>query len=296
MSDIAGQKRCVCGHSSSYPICDETHVGTDWSCKRDTGPHLEWIFVASASLQNLALRLAHQFEGLAVWERGEALRCERLVVITDGHRLSQLQSVMAAVDARQTTVLGVGMAGEAVRWAFPGLPWVTIPDDSMTTLWHDARRALEAPRASQPQLPPTVFVSHAVADEPEILPVLEVLTERYGVELFICSHIKSGKRWHKEILDHLHEYERFVFLNSAAASASTFCAFECGVALSTSKSVHVIGLDDANPPAYLQHLQMASVPRRVAVRPWLTTRDVLLELLLEALTEAPASSAVTRPG
>ena len=69
----------------------------------------------------------------------------------------------------------------------------------------------------------------------------------------------------------------------AAANASTFCAFEAGLAAAMEKPVFIVSLDGAAPPSHLQHIQSADVPRVVRSRPWLTAEDAALEAVLDAL-------------
>ena len=102
--------------------------------------------------------------------------------------------------------------------------------------------------------------------------------------IFVCADsIPTGEQWHARILDELAGAQRVIFVASAAAVTSTFCAFELGFAVARGLPLRIIALDDTPIPPFVQHLQAASVPRLSRRRPWLSPAEALLDALWGAL-------------
>jgi len=278
------KKRCICGRSASFPLCDESHVGSGWECGKEPADDVELAFVATGHLRNLADRLAHRFDGVSLHLADGPVRCRRLVTISDGHGLSVIEPLLREVQAKERVVVGVGVSSDSLRWAFPDAGWVTVEDDGGPTLWKEVERAVSGEPLGSADLPrPNIFVSHAVSDEPHILPALDALRNHFGMPLFVCADsIASGANWTEEIRDHLRRCDLFLFVASAASAQSSFCAFEVGMAMALEKRIGVVSIDDHSPPPYLQDLQAASVPRLLSRKPWLTADDGLLETILDA--------------
>ena len=55
------------------------------------------------------------------------------------------------------------------------------------------------------------------------------------------------------------------------------------------KNMILFSIDGSTPPAYLQHLQMHSVPRVQSHSPWLSQNEVLIHLCTQALNESQTS-------
>lgn len=84
------------------------------------------------------------------------------------------------------------------------------------------------------------FMSHAVADEGLIVPVVERLRDLYGAQLFLCGDsIPTGSNWQHSIMEGLRGADVFVLLLSAAVKRSHFCSYEVGYAMGTGKDVKV---------------------------------------------------------
>jgi hypothetical protein len=292
-------RRCICGRSRSYPVCDGAHRGQEglseaWSCAPHAPQRPALCVAASAANHNLAERLAREAEGVTVDELEPGAEVERLVLLCEGHDLVELLPAIERVRARERVVWALCPAARAAAPLLGATRVVTI-DDPGLALWPELQRALGGSLASTPPLSlAPAFLSHAVADEPLLLPAVERLRRLHGAELFVCADsIPPGAAWEEVILEALRARPRCVVLLSKALLASTSCAFEAGAARALGKRVVLVSLDGVRPPPFLGHLQAADLPRRIAARPWLTLERALVEALLEALLDEPVDAAVT---
>ncbi|MEE2752093.1 MAG: TIR domain-containing protein [Myxococcota bacterium] len=279
-------KRCVCEHSSTFPLCDGSHVSEGWTCAAQGEQSVPMVFVASGSLGSLAERLAHRFGGAVADTLGGGRSADRLIVLTDGHDISGLHEKVARVDARERVLITVGIEPAVASWAFEGWNSVHIPESGPAMLWRAAETALEqVPRpASTRGEPPRVFLSHSVKDEGKIFEVIDTLRKDFGIPIFVCADsIASGTDWLNTIRTELHGCDLVLFLASSDANNSAFCAFEVGFASALGKPIHVVCLDASTPPLHLENLQAIQTDRLRARKPWLGASDALLEACLEAL-------------
>lgn len=283
ISGRALTKRCICGRSARFPICDGQHVADGWQC--DVSAGIDTVVIGSAHLRSVAERLAHALNASA-GHRLPALPAQvrRLIVLVDGHDLDALLAEVGSIQASARTVVIVD-APASVALAFPGWPVAVVQPASPVELWGALRAAVDASVVpSPPKSMPRVFLSHAAADEGQLDAPVAALRRR-GVPVFVCADsIPAGTRWHARILDELANADRVVFIASAHSGRSTFCAFELGFAVARGLTVRVIALDDTPIPPFVAHLQADSVPRLVRRRPWLSAPEALLDALWGALT------------
>jgi len=153
------------------------------------------------------------------------------------------------------------------------------------TLWKRTEAALSgSDNPAVPRVAPRLFLTHSVADEGRLFPVVECLRQQYQLSVFVCADsIAPGTDWQTEIRNQLERCDRMLFLSSGAANRSTFCGFEAGMATALGKPIHVINLDGTRLPDYLQQIQAIDVTRLQSRKPWLTTEDALLEACLESI-------------
>ena len=135
-----------------------------------------------------------------------------------------------------------------------------------------------------------IFISHAVSDEAIILPVLEQLEGLYDLQFFICSKIPSQSNWYSEIEQHLRDCDTVWTFLSTDFSQSTFCAFEIGMTRALKKTMMLFSLDGSTPPAYLQHLQMHSLPRVQSHTLGFRRPKALMHLCAQSLNESQTSA------
>ena len=292
------QKRCACGRSTTYPLCDGSHSSEGWRCSAVTEAPINLGFIGGPHLVNLADRLAHGLGGISVHSSGVSVRVNELIVLTDGSDVQWLRQHIRAVEAIRTRVIGVGVELQVLQWAFPTHTCVTVSDDQPTALWTNVVSAVRAQPMPQEQsviVRPRVFVSHAVADEGQLYPVLNTLREQYGLELFVCADsIPVGEAWQDEIRRQLVACDLFLLVSSRSVMTSTYCAFEVGVATALEKPIRVIALEEDSTPAYLAHLQGMSVERLLMRKPWLMPDEALLDAILNVVIP-PSPGDAPRP-
>lgn len=280
------KKRCVCGRSTSFPLCDGSHQNQGWQCSVVAQVPANMVFVAGPHLVNLADRLAHRFGGVSLNAINGEIRTASLVILCDGADVQWLHNQISRVEAEQVRVIGVGVSIEVLQWAFPDYPCVTISDEKSTSLWRlvVSEVSTEPEKRNTKNVPPKVFVSHAVADEGLLFPVLDVLRKQYGVELFVCADsIPVGDTWHDEIRRQLSTCDVFLLISSPAVVKSTYCAFEVGIATALDKPIRVIALQEDATPSYVAHLQGICVERLLLRKPWLSPDEGLLDAMLDIL-------------
>lgn len=284
------KKLCVCGRSARYPLCDASHETEGWSCL--SGP--QWArygFCASPALINLALKLSAEFQGVLCDSPGVNYHVDTLVLLADSGDLDKLRLLNTHIQARQRLVIGAGHGTPFLQPLFPDATIYALDAARLPQAYLQVKAVLrgEVEACTVCQAPQSLFLSHAVADEPLIQPVVTYLKTQYAARIFTCQDsIPAAGAWHGEILAALLAAERVVVLLSQAMLASTFCAFEIGYALALDKRLSLIRLDAAQPPAYIQHLQLRDLPREQRIRPWLDAGDLLADALLADMQpEAP---------
>ena len=284
-------KRCICGRSKRLPICDGSHAVEDWACSADASKRAPWAFVAGPHEENLAERLAAELDGVAVHMISEPLRAERVVVITALSGLDAVTQLLARVDAPSLKVIAIDVEPALLRPLLGPLAGdggdvaLAAACGDGLELWRSVRQAVldDAGPARRMTLA-RAFVSHAVADEPVVLPPLEYVRRNLSADLFVCADsIEVGAQWREQIMKQLISRPKLVWLLSQASAASTFCAFEVGYAMARDMPLSIISLDGTRPPSFVQHLHMIDVTRERASRPWLDQGEALVEALISAL-------------
>jgi hypothetical protein len=270
----------------AMPLCDGSHRSEGWDCGEATDEVVPLAFVASANLRNLADRLAHRFNGVSLNSVNGTLRSERLVILADGHNLKRLQQWSERCEARERTLIAVGVDPRVIQWAFPGAGFMAVSDYPTESLWHVVESAVLAqPDVTTALVRPAVFLSHSAEDERAIYPIMKVLREQLGVTVFLCADsIPAGAAWREEIRRNLDNCDLFLYIASEQANGSVYCGFEAGMAAGLGKRIRVVSLDGSSPPAHLQDIQAAAVPRLMQRKPWLTRSDAILEATLEAVS------------
>ena len=285
MSTDVNGKRCICGQSAQFPLCDHSHASHEWACHQNP-EHAADAFICSPSLLNLASRLAHRFSGISLHDYPSYLRVERLVIVTDGHGLALIKTLMERVHASHVHVLCIGVDPSTLSSAFVGAKLSALKPHPDGQIWAQVEEAILNPNGTMLDgAQPSVFLSHAVKDEPYLQPVIETLRTHLGVDIFVCADsIPSGSRWQSELVEQLRRRDLFIFVNSAESQTSVFCAFETGMAAALDKPMRIICLHSTPIPTHLQHIQGLDIDRLRARKPWLTDTTALFEAFLSALT------------
>jgi len=273
--------RCVCGRSASFPLCDGSH-GDAWACGTAAAA-VGLCVVAGPHLSSLAERLAWEEGGEVLHRLTGPVTATRAIVLSDGSDLAYLQAELQRLTAGSLRGVAVDTPRAALGALLPLAPVSQACPDDPRQVWRAVRDALKADASPPPRLA-RGFLSHAAADEPWLLPAVESLRRNAGAELYVCADsIPSGAAWREHIEDALRRAERLVFVGSDASFASTYCAFEFGVATALGVPCRVVRVDEAPLPAWMGHLQATDVPRLRRIRPWLEPSEALEEALLDCL-------------
>lgn len=276
------KKRCVCGRSQLYPLCDNSHEAEDWSCRQKS----DWAaygFSASPALMNYAHKLSAEFQAVLCDEPHASYRFQHWVAIVESSQIQTVLELAEHVQAQKKSVLVIGAGAERLAPCFPDAQIYELPSDlpwgRLKAFLKDEDTALSPVQARAAAK--KFFISHAVSDEALMQPALVQLKQYYGLDIFSCQDsIADGRIWHDEIIEALKQADRVVALISQAMRNSTFCAFELGYALANQSPLSLISLDGSPPPSYIQHLQMHDLKREAQIRPWLNRSELLTEQLL----------------
>lgn len=290
-------KLCVCGRSALFPICDESHVAEGWVCATD----ITWAnygFCASYRYENLVRKLAAHYQGVTCLAGEPFPALETLLIIVDGTDLEFPVEANRQIRAKRRLVVTLGIASPFLNGVFPGCQIVNLAGNNIFQSFKRIRMFLDesdgngqvqdisnvVPMPAEATLK-SVFISHAVKDEPLIMPVIDYLRRYFQVDLFTCADsIPASTNWQAEIIDALRAKDIFVVLLSQATSTSHFCSFEIGMAYALKKPIILISLDGSRPPIFVQHLQTVDLTRLERQKPWLDKGDLLLDELLKVLS------------
>ncbi len=287
-----GGRRCVCGRSARFPLCDGSHDVEGWSCAATGAPIEARVFVAGPHLRNLAEQLAHGLGGVA--SGSVPIQAVEAVVLTDGGDGDVLEAALVGVAAGRWRVVAIDVAAEGVPLALRGRVEAVdcVEAEPVEGLWRRVAEALERPPGVARlvgagvvggEAASRIFLSHAAVDEAALMPAIDYLRRALGREVFVCvDSIPAGSAWFETLRGALEGCELFVFVGSPGSRASTFCAFEFGCAVAWGKAIGVISLDGAPPPAWAQTWQGVEVPRIMRLKPWLSPQEALIDALLVA--------------
>ncbi len=280
-------KRCVCGRSKTFPLCDGNHVSTGWNCAIQESISVERCFLASGNYASLSEKLAHHYNAVSANSQEGRIACEELIILCDGTNLERIHKEMRRINFQKQHLLVIGAPIEIVVRAFPESDLQQSVSDDFSILWMECKRALEAPKKIEDTRAKTfqsIFVSHAVEDEVVLLPIVEYIRAFFDVEIFLCTDsIYSGSNWYQTIVDNLARSEKVLAINSASFYRSTFCAFEIGMTRSLNKQLSIITLDRTTLPAHMQDIQSQYVQRVQKNKPWLSEKEALSEIFLREL-------------
>ena len=283
--------RCACGKSKSLPWCDGSHKGEDWVCDISTNPKIELGFVGPIGLINLLKRLAWRFDGEVI-DSDSDTQTKKLIFIEDGSNLTQLKRSTRQLKFESSYIIGIDLAVEkmAIMLACQTsasvsgeLSNIFFQCENIIDGWlnqNDHNITVKNTIANSSQL----FISHSIADEGLLLPVVNTLRELTEQSIFLCfDSIENGEKWRRKITRALQESEKFILIVSVDSINSTFCAFETGYALSQGKEIIMISIDGTQPPDYISHLQCIDLQRQVNAMKWLDIESALSRSLLEAV-------------
>ena len=114
------------------------------------------------------------------------------------------------------------------------------------------------------------------------MPILQVLQDLYGINIFNCAKIPQRTEWYSIIESNLRQADTVWAFCSTSFAKSTFCAFEIGLTRGLDKSIEVISIDRSKPSVHLQHQNMDSAVRTQEQMPWLSLSQTV-QLLCQKL-------------
>ena len=273
-------RRCICGQAESYPVCDGSHTGSDWSCKLRSRTQVKYASISSQHYRSLAQKWSFHNKAVVVEEEDDdKIICQQLWIFCDGSDAESILLNRARVVAQEVVLVAISVSDSLLFALGPFDSVVHITESEKGSLWVQLLQAsIQKPTSGNRQ---NIFLSHAVVDEGHWIPALDGLRDQLGHRVFSCSDsIRSGSNWYEEITGHLHRSDWVLCLISQGFLRSTFCAFEVGMARALNKPMLMISIDDSLPPSYAQDVQMEMLSRYCATRPWLTPEEALMECIL----------------
>ncbi|NQZ09357.1 MAG: TIR domain-containing protein [Algicola sp.] len=296
--------RCACGKSKKMPWCDGSHKNDDWACENVIEPQIKRAFLGAPDLLNLVKRLAWRFDGEVI-NATDKLSGQQLVIVEDGSTLATLQNTLKHLNFAEIYYVGVDFPTQVIAQALQFKAHIQVSDllnDSFVTLesaierWfagdfspHPSLRQQESIQADEYrcEVLKRVFISHAVADETFLLPVVASIRQVTQLDVFLCfDSINEGEKWRRQIDAALEQCELFIFIVSKASINSTYCAFETGCAISKDKRIVLISIDGSLPPAYISQLHCIDLQREINAKPWLDLKAALMAKVLEFTQES----------
>lgn len=280
--------RCACGKSRAMPWCDGSHNNEQWACEPQVHHSVNRAFYAPPALTNLAKRLAWRFDGEVI-SPGDKVSGKQLVVIDDGSDLNWLKQTRQDFEFEQSFYIGIDFTADILAHALGFSHHLTLNGslldifvalESNLAPWFNGKSPVAEPHIQCEALK-RVFVSHAVADEALLLPVVDSLRQLTELDLFLCfDSIEKGEKWRRQIDGALNKSELFIYVISKASVQSTYCAYEVGCAHSLNKPICLISIDGTLPPAYISQIHCIDIQREISAKPWLDVKSALmLELL-----------------
>ena len=282
-------RRCFCGKSKQYPLCDGRHTQVGWSCTTKSVPRAQYVTVSSLHYRSLAQKWSAQHNGLIIEEEDDfEIICQELWVFCDGSDIESILFHRNRVRAQHVVLVSISISHQLLFALGSFDSVIELQDKPKNSLWSQLQQAnRETPQENRPQC---IFLSHAVVDEAQWIPALDEL-RTLGHSIFSCSDsITAGSNWYTEIIRELTECDWVLCLVSKGFVRSTFCAFEVGMARTLNKPILLISIDDSFPPSYAQDLHMETLSRYCATRPWLTKKEALGEVVLTFASTHPTGS------
>jgi len=281
---IQTMKRCICGKSKNFPICDGQHGSQGWTCSIPTSINAKQCILAGPHYLSLAEKLAHHLDAVSAHSQQERIKCNELIILSDGTDINFINEELRLIQSNSQKLLAINAPVSVVAKAFPTINNIHQITDDLRFMWTNCLQALQQVAVQKQDHYSSLFISHSVQDEHFLLPIIQYIRKHFDISIFLCTDsIKSGSNWYQTITDQLHNSEKIIAINSASFATSTFCAFEMGLARSLQKELSIINLDDTSLPAYIQDIQSQFANRYKRNKPWLTLQEAVSELLLQEL-------------
>ena len=275
------KRRCFCGQSILYPVCDGQHNQLGWTCASPEQPDPDLLISASPHSFNLAEKAAHHFKAKTLLNIRSQQHSQTLLYFCDGSDYAHFRRFDENTSAVKRILINLGEHlphPNKGNWDVYQMAQDEIhPIIEIEKILNGQSSSLRA--GSQRK----IFLTHAIQDEDLLEPVIHKLRQDLGWEIFLCADSIQAGGWFEQIEQELKNCDCQLFIVSKASIDSVFCAFETGLAMAWNKPIAMVGLDGHKPPAYLQHLQMFDCGRLANQKPWLNASEVLMDCTLSAL-------------
>ena len=275
------KRRCYCGQSKSFPLCDGRHTDLGWSCNYSDEVDPVILMSGSPRSYNLAQKAANHFQGISMLNARRLMFCETFVYFCDGSDYGHWLNFSEKVSAERKILVNMGH-----HLPHPGdEDWLvySLSEDEIHPLIELDEIIKGRLNSLELETSKKIFISHSVDDEAQLENIVRSLRRYLGWEVFVCSDsIRSGP-WFDQIKAELKNSNFQLFFISETTNRSVFCAFEAGLGLAWDKPIALVSLDGSKPPIYLQHLQMWDSVRLRQNKPWLNSEEILMDCVLKSV-------------
>lgn len=278
-------KRCICGYSSQFPICDGQHKQQGWSCARSPQKQVALGVLAGENYFSLAEKLAHHLRAQVVMFSDKTPIYQNLLILSDGTELEEISSLVEQIDYKEAQLIAIGISPLLLGPQFPRVTSISHISSKLKDLWPELLIAIsERKTIFFQQKTKKIFVSHATKDSKLLTPVIEYLRRYFKQELFLCSDsISTGELWYTKISTELEQSDVVIAMHSKNFLESHFCSFEMGMTRALRKRLLIIGLDSAPLPMFLQDVQTEFLAKNQAQKAWLNSQEALIDLIISKL-------------
>ena len=224
-------RRCVCGRSRRFPVCDGSHTEKGWSCAPAQVKTKDTVILSVSHYLSLAEKWSYRLGAIHSSRVNEMLRCNDLWIVCDGTDFERLLVEKERILAARIHLVAIGCDPIFLQQLGPFYSTHLLRDEGIGSLWAQLL-ALEPHKTNTSVAAiPRIFLSHAVADDHILLPVVNYMRRYFKADIFVCSDsIRQGSNWYETIEKAIRDSEILFFAISQSFLRSSFCAFEVGVA------------------------------------------------------------------
>ncbi|MGC6507197.1 MAG: TIR domain-containing protein [Myxococcota bacterium] len=279
-------KRCICGRSNQFPLCDGQHGTLNWKCSPSSAQFHDRVIIGSSHYRSLTEEMAHRHQLVTHHTHPGVTHCDELIIIHDPDDITPLLGKIERIEHSRRRIISIDCLPSAILIRHPKTMGFQVNSNPLTELRVQVDQLLNACKSQAKQLPESIFISHSIADEMDLKPCINRLRSQYQNHPFVCEDsIAAGHNWNQEIEQALRRSSVVLAFCSSAYQKSTYCAFEIGFAQALKIPIRPILIDDTYPPSHLQHLNAPSVQRIHRNNPWYTKTDAMMAAIFRALKD-----------
>lgn len=278
-------KRCICGQSSRFPLCDGQHKQEGWTCAKSSKQFIPLGILAGENYFSLAEKLAHHLQARLIEFSVSNSVYQKLLILTDGTDLEQISLLLEQTQYKEAQIITIGIPSTLLENRFSKITSISEISANMRHLWSELLLAISTQNtASDSQKPKKIFISHSTKDGELLIPVINYLRRYLELEIFLCSDsILVGELWYAKITKEIEDADVVIALHSYNFVHSHFCSFEMGMTRALQKRLLIIGLDSTTLPVFLQDIQTEFLEKNQEQKPWLSKQEALIDLIINKL-------------